>query len=824
MCTRATLRHVGSAFVVTACAAAAAQDCDPSWSEAFGLRKLSGGSVTSLLACDDGNGPTLYASGMFESDGEQTLNGIARLTGNRWAGVGLGLNAGADDMVYVEAAPLGPALYVCGYSVLAGPVTISGIARWDGSAWSALGEVQLAIPLALAVFDDGSGPALYAGGIGGGPEGEAIVMRWDGTSWSEVGSFIGFVGDLVVFDDGSGPALFVAGSFDNVGGLPASNIARWDGSAWSALEDGVGGGIGGAYIWRMAAVVNGGPGVASGLYVGGGFDMAGEVAARGIARWDGRNWSALDLGAGGDVLALGVHDDGSGSGLALYAAGDFTQASGDPEAVKLGKWDGAAWSGVGGGVDGGLVRALESFDDGTGPGLYAGGFFSHVGEVAARYIARWDGQSWAPVATGGVEDYSIFPGVWALVPEPGGRGLVAGGQFSSAAMTAAQSVALLGPEGWSALGEGVDGFVRALAFFDDGTGLALVAGGGFDHAGGEPAASIARWDGAAWSPLGGGIDGHVFALEVFDDGSGNALYAGGRFAHAGGAPAHDIARWDGESWSDVGGDAVVEALRDTAIRALAVHDDGSGPAFYAGGDFDRSGSNPLAVRRWDGKVWSWVGDIAGVVWAFAVFDDGTGPALFAGGALSLPDDVGTSVARWDGESWSVVPDAPGATLGALEVVHDGPGGRPALYAGGKSFPDGQAIMARWDGSGWTSLGLGSHPEGSALVYAIAAVADLDGQGPSVFAGGDFTSLHFERAPGQGLEEISSGRIGRWLLCPPPAGDLDGDGAIGVADLELLLDAWGPCALPCPPTCAGDVDHDCTVGVTDLLMLLAEWAP
>ncbi len=55
-----------------------------------------------------------------------------------------------------------------------------------------------------------------------------------------------------------------------------------------------------------------------------------------------------------------------------------------------------------------------------------------------------------------------------------------------------------------------------------------------------------------------------------------------------------------------------------------------------------------------------------------------------------------------------------------------------------------------------------------------------------------------------------------------AGDINGDGVVGINDFLLLLAAWGPCDLPCPPLCAGDLDGDCTVGIADFLLLLANW--
>ncbi len=53
-------------------------------------------------------------------------------------------------------------------------------------------------------------------------------------------------------------------------------------------------------------------------------------------------------------------------------------------------------------------------------------------------------------------------------------------------------------------------------------------------------------------------------------------------------------------------------------------------------------------------------------------------------------------------------------------------------------------------------------------------------------------------------------------CPA---DLDGDGAVGAADLAELLGNWGPCE-----GCPADLDGDDAVGAFDLALLLGNWGP
>ena len=230
----------------------------------------------------------------------------------------------------------GPAQYAAGQFLRAGSMEVGGIARWNGHEWSAVGNYGFdGTPYALAVFDDGSGSALYAAGAIENVDGQHIqkIAKWDGTSWSALtlASSSGTIYALQVFDDGTGPALYVGGQFPRLEGGSPGNIRKWDGTSWS--------------------------------------DVGGGVY--------------------GTVRALTVFDDGTGP--ALYAGGQFTGA-GEQPSLHIARWNGQSWSAVGGGFPGSYaqaVRSLVGFDDGSGPALYVGSEAHADGEA---FFTRWNGE------------------------------------------------------------------------------------------------------------------------------------------------------------------------------------------------------------------------------------------------------------------------------------------------------------------------------------------------------------------------------------------------------------------------------------------------
>lgn len=91
-------------------------------------------------------------------------------------------------------------------------------------------------------------------------------------------------------------------------------------------------------------------GEVSGIYVGGSFTEIGGVAATNIAFWDGVRWQALGRGLDGRIYSMVRHQG------TLYAGGqrslsetptilgDLGQTGGEPPATLITKWDGFQWT------------------------------------------------------------------------------------------------------------------------------------------------------------------------------------------------------------------------------------------------------------------------------------------------------------------------------------------------------------------------------------------------------------------------------------------------------------------------------------------------
>ncbi|GIW73796.1 MAG: hypothetical protein KatS3mg103_0318 [Phycisphaerales bacterium] len=308
------------------------------------------------------------------------------------------------------------------------------------------------------------------------------------------------------------------------------------------------------------------------------------------------------------------------------------------------------------GVSDGYVQPIFGWNG----NLYAGGSFMSIGGAAnTAYVARWDGSAWSGLGSQGIGAGSSNAFATSLTNfEVEGRdALIVGGFFADAAgLPGTHAIAAWDGRQWISMDADLEFLdaIWAMTTGDLGDGPRLFVGGTFDSIGSATAGGVAQWDGSQWSPVGTGgpLVGTIFGLAIFDDGSGPALYAGGRFNTIDGQPISLLARYRDGAWEQVEAGLVPTSPVGDAGQ-LAVFDDGSGPALYVGGrSFFAASSADLAdVYKWDGTTWSAVGqDFTGIVTDLFVWDDGSGPALYM---TTSSTDLGR-LARLEGDTWVTV--------------------------------------------------------------------------------------------------------------------------------------------------------------------------
>lgn len=207
-----------------------------------GIARLSGGSwvpmgaglgIVQALVMFQGE---LLAGGSFPAGlvaGTTGAQGIARWNGSGWVSVGTGLTTpGFEGVRALAILPSG--------DLVAAGATISSlgnanVARWNGTTWSPMGTLTSTFgPARVRVLQVTSAGDLIAGGefddIDGVPNTRSIA-RWNGTAWSAMGAGIGvgtqFAQVNTITSLPGGPVV-VGGSFENAGGVMGTyGLARW---------------------------------------------------------------------------------------------------------------------------------------------------------------------------------------------------------------------------------------------------------------------------------------------------------------------------------------------------------------------------------------------------------------------------------------------------------------------------------------------------------------------------------------------------------------------------------------------------------------------
>ncbi|MEO7758150.1 MAG: hypothetical protein ABIS07_16350, partial [Dokdonella sp.] len=598
-------------------------------------------------------------------------------------------------------------LYIGGQIHSAGGVPVSGVARWDGAQWHALGDGVGGFGggfnvYSIAVVDED----LFVGGVfdtaGNLPANS--IARWNKPTqtWSALGAGLTRQGNISAVHAlaSFNGVLYAGGDFVESGSTAMLFAGIWNGTSWAPAGDGFDQSVYSLAVWNGA------------LYAGGDFFQSGATAVRRLARWDGSAWAEVGGGANRAVRAL------NGTLLGLFVGGSFTSAGGNPFS-SIALWNGSAWSDISGGIAGaGQSRVVNTIASGLF-GIYVGGEFGSAGSagLSAHGIAAWNGTAWsALLAPAGKGLYSspVAAMTYANRACFGGLGLY----------PVLNGLACWNGVDWEALGGNVANNIAPIvqSMLVQGSDLYL---GGSLFVGSS--CCIGRWDGGAWNALGDGVDSAPMAIAV----DGTHVYAAGYFNDASGVMANHVAMWDGSAWNALGGGI------DNAPVALAFYQG----KLYASGYFSEADGVPASyIAAWDGTGWSAVGGgLDGQGNALAV----SGGSLYVSGFFAHAGVVAAnSIARWDGAQWHAVTTPLGngftyqGSYGFVGALVDTPSG---LYAGGTFDAAGGAPasnIARIDANGMHALGSGS-ANGLGEIAAVTAIAL---NGTDVFVGGLFSSV------------------------------------------------------------------------------------
>lgn len=649
---------------------------------------------------------------------------------------------GADDQVNAILSDGAGNYYIAGEFDNVQGVPALGIAKWNGTQWSALGSGINGSIYAIAI----SGTDVYVGGDFNSPVTGGLarnVAKWDGTSWSRLGNGLGggthIVRSLAVYNG----ELYIGGNFNIPDGSPATGIIKWNGSSYSALPITAGD--------VRALVVNGGSLYAGGflavnsgssvgvvkfdgttwselgaaantsvnaitfsgsdMYVGGDIRLTGQQNSQ-VAKLNGTTWTRLAFFSEGIINAVAVHDG------ELYAGGSIPGNTFN----NLARFNGTSWVGVGSGINGGTsiserVMALASFDN----TLYVGGNYTTAGGQGARNMARYASGTWTPFYGTGLD------GAVAGIAVSGSDVYVAGG-FTSAGTVTSNRIAKWNSvtNTWSALGTGVVGdntSISAVAV----AGGKVYAGGNFNNIGNVNANGIAVWNGTTWAPLGtgvGGGNGRVSFIIV----RGEEIYVGGDFATAGGVPANRVAKWNGTTWS---------GLNSTHIPTTV-----SGMTFLGNDLYVSTGTttvaNPAYFSKYDGTSWTLLGGDLGDRGVSSIAASAT-DVYVTGGFTTINGITVNRIAKWNGTTWSALgnglPPTTSSFNGGARITVSG---NDVIATGDFTVASGAPAdrIAKWDGTSWTSFGTGLNTAGNEVKAA----------GGDIFVGGPFTKAGCNDSP------------------------------------------------------------------------------
>ncbi|NUP10657.1 MAG: hypothetical protein HOW73_31825 [Polyangiaceae bacterium] len=709
--------------------------------------------------------------------------GLADLESGQWDErftiAGFTGHDGIAPMVYDFARDTDGSIVAAGRFQWLEGKAIPPLMRWKDGAWEpARTNWEIEAPLdgfsAIAISGEGE-LALATNDSFGERDGE--IWLDDGTGLQSVASFKGQVRGLAWFEG----SLWVAGLFelDDVPGV--ANLAVWNGTAWTAAP---GGAIDGPAFELLVSDDT--------LYVGGAFTTIGGAPAANVASFDGTAWEAYDFP---DALTIyGLARTDSGALFAGGAYGEFEQAGG------LARWDGSAWVTVGGGLGmyqtRGVVTDIVAHGetvDATGCFNTAGGLADAADTVPSQSVARWTGEGWESLDSGGGVVTPWFApnvcgdegvtAIWDVGHQrlfADGDSVFAGGSFSGAEGVLSQAIVVHDGTAWKAQGVsgiGIGGSIDRIAA--GGEGCDVYGLGMFSHVSGESVtAKVVHYNGNGWDVLADPLSRDAYCPGLDVSRNGEVAVGCMDFPENGDARGVILRRQ---------GDQMVEAPIEGLGPVMNVQWDDNGVLWIVGAGVTGY------LARLDGDDLTIVSsDFDNVVNQLDVVSDND---IVVGGAFTKVGAVDASrIARWDGTAWSPLADGiPGQVLALDRDANN-------VYVSSYDEGNGAYLLGAFDGEKWTELAspaAGVTPqsyfsfnqirtfEGGLVAVGTADMDDASGRGALVYRDGTFHALGGGvRARGMGGVAVTDDAVWFAGTIAEAGAETDRVSTVGVARYQI----------------------------------------
>jgi hypothetical protein len=594
-------------------------------------------NVVRALAFHDGK---LYAGGGFYFAGalDVEVNGLAVYEDGKWSAIGGDPNGDIDALAIYKGR-----LIAGGDFTSIDGQELAGIAVFDGSSWSPLGEgVRLSNNQAGSVSTLlVKGDSLFVGGYFtrlNGERSDCVGLWTDENEWEPIDLGVGGgVGSLEWFEE----KLWIGGDFvfGSTGGVMSPFLITWDGSEFIPVGTGADRFVSDLFV------------VGDTLYAAGSFLTIDGVKVNGIGRYTNGAWSAVGQGTFGPVEQI------SRIGNDIYIAGNFTRAGGlNAQSLAAfghnsGTWKSGLTRGAAESYAQLRVEALANTED----FLYVGGRFLRAGGKVVNNIAAWNKSTglWSAMSgglDGGVRDITVR-----------GTEVFVSGSFNRAGTVEARSIAKWdeATKTWSALGAGSSRNVDAVEVDNENVYASVF----FDYADGNYLNNVGKWNGATWEAIPGAFNGFVDELMIEE----GKLYIAGSIFDIDGERMNNIAVFESGAWSTLGGG--IDGRPSVLVSA-------HGKLYAAGaiqGNFDQ---NITGLMQFDGTDWSSVG--TGVDdYVYSGYRNRNG-VVFGGWFQSAGGKSTIKwLGEWNGSTWTALPEG-----GVDYVVYAITGDNESMFFGG----------------------------------------------------------------------------------------------------------------------------------------------